>query len=393
MLSQISRDAEPQLLRGLRASNRLSRVALLAVGLVLAGCATGSRLSGRIDGLNDVVQQAERNGAYRCAPRELAEARSHLEFARAELNQGDAVRAAEHLEVAEPNARAALRLSPADRCAPRGVVIAHRPPPPPPAPGDRDGDGYADPVDQCPDDPEDFDAYEDEDGCPEDQDTDGDGLPDSRDLCPVDPEDTDGYLDTDGCPEPDNDMDGRLDAVDRCANDPEDMDGVNDDDGCPDLDNDTDGMTDQEDHCPNEAGPRDNDGCPRVYEDVEVTSTHIQINQKIHFEFNRAVIRSDSFGILNTVAQVMRDFPDITLEIQGHTDSRGHDDYNMTLSQQRADAVRQYLVEQGIAASRMTSRGYGESQPIESNRTSTGRAANRRVEFVRTDAASTATTP
>ncbi|NOY90890.1 MAG: DUF4398 domain-containing protein, partial [Deltaproteobacteria bacterium] len=103
--------------------SRLPLLGLVLSGaLIWAGCATGSRLSGRIDGLNDIVQQAERNGAYRCAPRELAQARSQLEFARSELNQGDAVRAAEHLEVAEPNARAALRLSPADRCAPRGVV-------------------------------------------------------------------------------------------------------------------------------------------------------------------------------------------------------------------------------------------------------------------------------
>jgi outer membrane protein OmpA-like peptidoglycan-associated protein len=122
-----------------------------------------------------------------------------------------------------------------------------------------------------------------------------------------------------------------------------------------------------------------------VYQDVEVTSTGIVIHQQIFFEFNRAVIRPQSFPILDTVAQVLRDFPDIAIEVQGHTDSRGNDAFNLRLSQQRADAVRQYLINQGIASSRLTARGYGETMPIESNATTEGRAMNRRVEFVRTD--------
>lgn len=352
--------------------------------LVVAACSQGTVLRGRIDGINDVIDQAERNGAYRCAPRELALAKAHAEFAATELSQGDPVRAEEHFAVAEPNARAAFRLSPAARCAPRGVVVDSRPEP---LPGDRDGDGYRDPDDQCPDDPEDFDGFEDGDGCPDDQDTDGDGVPDSRDQCILEPEDADGYLDVDGCPEIDNDLDRILDEADRCANDPEDMDGHQDEDGCPDRDNDADGLEDVSDQCPNEPGPRDENGCPRVYQDVEVTREAIRIHQKIHFEFDKAVIRSVSFPILNTVAQVLQDYPDIHVEIQGHTDSRGRDEYNMRLSQERAEAVRTYLIERGIAANRLTARGYGESRPIESNRTSSGRAANRRVEFVRTDAA------
>jgi outer membrane protein OmpA-like peptidoglycan-associated protein len=98
------------------------------------------------------------------------------------------------------------------------------------------------------------------------------------------------------------------------------------------------------------------------------------------------VIRSVSFPILNTVAQVMRDFPDINVEVQGHTDDRGSDSFNMRLSGERAEAVRQYLVQQGIAQNRLTARGYGETMPIDTNRTNAGRARNRRVEFVRTDA-------
>ncbi len=363
-------------------SRRLLGLGGLLLVTALLGCGAGATLQGRLRGLRHRVEQAERNGAYRCAPRELALAKAHLDFAETELAQGHLSRAREHFVLAEPNAEAAFRLSPPERCSPRGVAIVR-----PPEPGDRDGDGYKDPEDSCPDDPEDFDGVQDEDGCPEEQDTDGDGINDARDLCPLDPEDADGYLDQDGCPEPDNDLDGLPDRTDRCANDPEDMDGWQDDDGCPDLDNDADSLRDTEDKCPNEPGPADNEGCPRVYQDVEVTSTHVRIHQKIHFEFNKATIRPVSFPILDTVAQVLNDFPDITLEIQGHTDSRGSDSYNLRLSQERAEAVRQYLIAKGIAPERLTARGYGEGCPIASNRTASGRAANRRVEFVRTDPA------
>lgn len=356
----------------------LSCSALVILSLV--GCNAAATLQGRVDGLRDIVDQAERNGAYRCAPRELAVAQANIDFAETELAQGNIPRAEHHFNLAEPNGRAAFRLSPAARCAPRGVAIER-----PAAPGDADGDGILDPDDACPNDPEDFDAYEDTDGCPEDQDQDGDGRPDTVDACPVEPEDADSYQDEDGCPEPDNDLDGIADTPDRCPNDPEDRDGFQDADGCPDLDNDSDTINDTTDRCPNEPGPAEEQGCPRVYQDVEVTSTGIVIRQRVYFEFDRAVIRDRSFPILNTVAQVMRDFPDITIEIQGHTDDHGSDDYNLRLSGERAGAVRTYLIEQGTPADRMTSRGYGESRPIETNRTPAGRATNRRVEFVRTD--------
>jgi len=354
----------------------------LAACVAALGCSRAATLQGRIDGLRDVVDQAERNGAYRCAPRELAEAQANLDFAETEMAQGNLDRAEQHFRLAEPNGRAAFRLSPAARCSPRGVAIER-----PPQPGDRDGDGILDPDDECPDDPEDFDAYEDEDGCPDNQDQDGDGIPDTTDACPTEPDDGDGYLDDDGCPEPDNDLDRIVDSGDRCPNEPEDPDGFQDADGCPDLDNDGDGIQDATDNCPNEPGPADEGGCPREYQDVEVTSTGIVIHQRIYFEYNRAVIRSRSFPILNTVAQVLNDFPDITIEIQGHTDDRGSDEYNLRLSGERAEAVRTYLMGQGIAANRLTARGYGEARPIDTNRTPAGRAANRRVEFQRTDAA------
>ena len=185
----------------------------------------------------------------------------------------------------------------------------------------------------------------------------------------------------------DDSLDTIVDTSDRCPNEPEDRDGHQDTDGCPDLDNDGDGIQDATDRCPNEPGPADEQGCPRVYQDVEVTSTGIVIHQRVYFEFNRAVIQPRSFPILNTVAQVMRDFPDISVEIQGHTDSRGRDEYNLNLSGERAEAVRSYLIQQGIPNGRMTARGYGETRPIDTNRTDAGRANTRRVEFVRTDSA------
>jgi outer membrane protein OmpA-like peptidoglycan-associated protein len=357
----------------------MARVLVALALLSLTACSQATLLQGQIVGIRDVVEQAERNGAYRCAPRELATAKAHLDFADAELSQGNPFRAEEHFILAEPAARAAFRMSPPERCSPRGVVRPSRP-------GDRDGDGILDPDDECPDDPEDLDGFEDVDGCPEDQDTDGDGLSDEADACVLEPEDADGYLDTDGCPELDNDVDAILDTADRCPNEPEDPDGFQEDDGCPDSDNDADTLTDTQDHCPNEPGPVAEHGCPRIYEDVQVTATAIRITQTVYFEFDRAVIRSVSFDLLNTVAQVLTDYPDIAVEVQGHTDSRGQDDYNMRLSEERAQAVRTYLGGRGIAASRLTAHGYGETRPIDSNRTSAGRAANRRVEFIRTDA-------
>lgn len=373
-----------------------SRLVLLVIwSLSLVACAKGPILQGRIAGLNDIVDQAERNGAYQCAPRELALARANLEFAQVELEQGDMPRSEEHIAIAEPNARAAFTLSPAARCAPRGVAVAPAQAEPEPVrDGDDDSDGIVNAADRCPREPEDLDGYQDEDGCPEDQDTDNDGNPDSRDACTIEAEDLDGYLDQDGCPEADNDLDHVLDAADRCANEPEDMDGFQDEDGCPDRDNDGDTINDATDQCPNEPGPEPERGCPRAYANVQVTATAIRIRDVIHFENNRAVIQPISFRILNTVATVLRDFPNLTIEVQGHTDDRGNDSHNMTLSDARAQAVREYLIAQGIDASRLTARGYGETTPIESNRTASGRAANRRVEFIRTDnGQSQATTP
>ncbi len=365
--------------RPLTARSRTTRrVALTTLCLTLASpliaCSQGAVMRGRVQGLQSVVENAERNGAIQCAPRELALAKSHLKFAQVDLDQGELGNAEGHLTIAEPNAQAALTMSPADKCG--GKVE-----------GDRDGDGIPDAQDKCPDVPENYNGVEDEDGCPDDPDTDNDGIPDSKDMCTLEPEDVDGYLDEDGCPEPDNDLDGVLDGTDKCPKDPEDPDGFQDDDGCPDKDNDNDGVLDIDDFCPNQAGPKDGEkpGCPRGNALVVVTAREIRITQQIHFEFNKAVIKSESFPILDAVKDVLVGNPQITLEIQGHTDNVGQAGYNLKLSQSRADACRTYLVKKGISPARLTAKGYGMTQPIVPNNTEPNRALNRRVQFIRTE--------
>jgi outer membrane protein OmpA-like peptidoglycan-associated protein len=287
--------------------------------------------------------------------------------------------------------------------------------------GDRDGDGIKDDIDKCPDEPEDFDGFEDEDGCPdpdndrdgipdvddkcpdipedkdgiededgcpegEKNDRDGDGIPDDVDKCPDDPEDKDGFQDEDGCPDPDNDGDGIKDVDDLCPNDPEDKDGFEDEDGCPDPDNDKDRIPDKDDKCPNEPetynGFEDEDGCPDRGR-VVVTDTSIEILDVIYFEYNKDIIKPASYPILDAVAATMQGNPSIQLiEIQGHTDERGDDAYNLDLSDRRAKSVLKYLADKGVDAKRLTSQGYGETQPLDRRHNEAAWAKNRRVAFL-----------
>jgi len=261
---------------------------------------------------------------------------------------------------------------------------------------DSDGDGIPDLSDKCVAEPEDLDKFEDEDGCP-DPDNDGDGIPDATDQCadeagvaelegcpvvdadadgimddadgcPNEPEDKDGFQDEDGCPDPDNDGDGIPDADDAAPDEAEDVDEFEDEDGKPDPDNDKDGIADADDKCPNEAetynGNDDDDGCPDGKETVIITETEIRILEKVFFDGGKASISKKSFGLLDTVATVLKQNPKITgLRIEGHTDDRGNDETNMKLSTERAEAVRNYLVEQGIDLARLEAKGFGEDQP------------------------------
>jgi OmpA-OmpF porin, OOP family len=332
--------------RGLSARVRARAAAILVPLVCGLSCAPASVLRGKIDGLNQDVINAEKNGAMRCAPRELALAKSHLRFAQVELDQGQLSAATDQVAIAEPNAHAALEQSPPERCAERKIVEAR-------VPGDKD--------------------------------TDGDHIFDFRDQCILEPEDVDGYLDEDGCPEPDNDADGIPDSRDKCPNQPEDIDGFQDEDGCPDPDNDNDTVLDVDDFCPNTPGQPGGakPGCPGL---VVVTAKEIRITQQIHFEFDKAKIRPESFPILDAVTQVLVQNPKMTLEIQGHTDNKGSPSYNLKLSDSRANSVRVYLVEHGIEPHRLISRGYGLTQPIVPNTTDANRALNRRVQFIRTEA-------
>ncbi len=290
-----------------------------------------------------------------------------------------------------------------------------------PSIGDRDGDGYKDDQDKCPDQPEDFDGFKDEDGCPDpdndndgildvndrcpnvpedfdgdhdedgcpdiskDGDRDGDGIPDSKDKCPDDPEDKDGFQDQDGCPDPDNDHDGIPDKQDSCPDDAEDKDGFEDQDGCPDPDNDKDQIPDVKDKCPNQPetynGFQDEDGCPDKGK-VIIEGNDIVILDKVQFETGSAKILPASNSILDAVAATLKGHPEFTvLEVAGHADERSTDEYNLNLTRLRAAAVMDALKSRGIAGSRLVSQGYGEYCPLDPASNPTAWEKNRRVEF------------
>ncbi|WP_284668648.1 Ig-like domain-containing protein [Myxococcus sp. SDU36] len=265
--------------------------------------------------------------------------------------------------------------------------------PQPAAPVDTDGDGILDIHDACPTEPEDKDGFQDEDGCP-DPDNDADGIPDTADACPNEPETLNGFEDTEGCldvapppPPVDTDGDGLMDPEDRCPNAPEDKDGFQDEDGCPDPDNDRDGIPDTEDKCPNEPetinGFQDEDGCPdKGKVKVLVDGERIVILEKVYFATGKDVILARSFPLLKQVAAVLRANPQVELvRIEGHTDAQGNDAKNLDLSQRRANNVRAFLVNAGIAEGRMEAVGYGEAKPVDTNKTAKGRENNRRVGF------------
>ncbi len=347
----------------------------LLAGLALTSCSTKDKYLREASIIHDTAEEtrAEQNriqslGGVKCGVKELAIADARYNFALHEIDEGRYVTAMDHTEIGKKYARRALRK--AKLCEPP----------------DRDGDGVFDSVDQCPDDPEDIDEYEDEDGCP-DMDNDEDGLPDTEDKCPDDPEDLDGFEDEDGCPDMDNDNDGILDEEDNCPDEAEDLDGFEDEDGCPELDNDNDGILDSEDKCPLKAetfnGVDDEDGCPDQadYKLITVTGRKIQLKDKVYFRTGKATILPKSFAMLNEVSDVLIKTPQMKVFVEGHTDSQGSDKYNMDLSQKRAEAVKSYLSRRGVKSDQMKAVGYGESQPMGSNKTDRGRAMNRRVEF------------
>jgi outer membrane protein OmpA-like peptidoglycan-associated protein len=219
------------------------------------------------------------------------------------------------------------------------------------------------------------------------KDTDGDGYPDVIDVCPENKEDGVAPKPSDGCPNmPDRDGDGIPDVVDKCPDNPEDMDGIDDRDGCPEDDADTDGVPDAVDKCPKEPGqavkedPTKN-GCPYYIRRI-TGSAEIQILKQVEFEFDRWTILPRSFPILDEVVRLLKANPEIKLvSIEGHTDNTGRTEYNQKLSQNRAYSVRLYLINRGVEAARLTSKGFGSSRPLADNATKEGQQRNRRVEF------------
>ena len=243
---------------------------------------------------------------------------------------------------------------------------------------DADGDGIIDDVDQCPNEAEDFDGFQDEDGCP-DLDNDADGIPDVDDQCPDEPEDIDGFEDEDGCPDLDNDGDGIEDTDDQCPNDP----GPPENNGCPDPDRDGDGVPDRIDNCPDEPGTLENQGCqePQL---VKLGEDRVEILERVQFKTGSAKLQKRSWALLDQVAKVMLAHPEIKLvRVEGHTDSTGKRSYNMKLSKARANTVVRYLVGRGgVAKQRLISEGYGPTRPlIPDAKTKEEHAQNRRVEF------------
>lgn len=249
---------------------------------------------------------------------------------------------------------------------------------------DYDKDGIFGIHDKCPNDPEDFDGHQDLDGCP-DPDNDNDGVPDEFDKCDNTPEGVE--VGPDGCPDNDLDGDGIPNDRDKCPEDPEDIDRFEDSDGCPDVDNDQDGIPDAADNCPNKPETfndfLDDDGCPDDPNDkVHISRDRIIITEQVYFETAKATIKRQSYEILDAVVEVMKENPQIEkIRVEGHTDDRGSDDYNLELSDERAASVMKYMVDNGIAQNRIESVGYGETRPIKDNATAEGRATNRRVEF------------
>ena len=227
---------------------------------------------------------------------------------------------------------------------------------------DTDKDGIPDNKDACPE----VAGLKEFNGCP---DTDGDGIPDKDDACP----EVAGPKQFNGCP--DTDGDGIPDKDDKCP----DVAGPAENAGCPWPDTDGDGVLDKDDLCPEVAGPASNKGCPEPDEKEQK-----QLNQyakTILFDTGKATIKFQSAEVLNQILNVLKKYPNSRFRIEGHTDSVGKKAKNMILSQNRADAVKVYLIQGGIDAGRLESQGFGPEKPIASNKNKKGRELNRRVEI------------
>ncbi len=228
---------------------------------------------------------------------------------------------------------------------------------------DSDNDGIEDSKDDCPNEA----GLAEFNGCP---DADGDGVPDNKDNCPT----VAGLKTLNGCP--DADGDGVADNDDECPNEA----GPAANKGCPWKDTDGDGVLDKDDKCPNEAGTVANNGCPEVKPTVEVMKQLNDYARTILFDTGKSTFKKESIQTLESMHAIFHEYPEATFALEGYTDSVGSEKSNQLLSERRANAVRDWLIANGIDKDRLTAKGFGEENPIDSNKTAGGRTNNRRVE-------------
>ena len=229
---------------------------------------------------------------------------------------------------------------------------------------DTDLDGIPDYLDDCPE----VAGLQIFNGCP---DTDGDGIRDVDDLCPL----VAGLDSLKGCPYVDTDNDSIQDKYDQCPK----LAGPRENNGCPYADSDNDSVPDKDDLCPMTPGPVANNGCPIIKkEDQEILDTAFS---NLEFQNGKSIIKPSSYISLDQVADLMKNNPEFKLLIEGHTDNVGREAANMSLSQNRALAVKSYLISRGISEAKLIAKWYGETKPIAPNDTPAGRQKNRRVEM------------
>ena len=256
---------------------------------------------------------------------------------------------------------------------------------------DSDGDKIIDKLDDCPE----IAGLAEFKGCP---DTDSDGIKDSDDACPQNAgpkenqgcpdKDSDGLFDfidacpemagpkeNNGCPWPDTDGDGILDKDDACPL----LKGPKANMGCPYKDTDGDGLLDKDDDCPNTAGPIENKGCPII--EVEIVEVLRTAFDNLEFESGKDIILEVSKVALDELADVLIKKATWKLEISGHTDNIGGENFNLVLSKKRAEALKNYLIFKGVDTNRLITFYFGETQPLIDNTTLEGRKKNRRVEM------------
>ncbi|MDR3236267.1 MAG: OmpA family protein [Prevotellaceae bacterium] len=263
---------------------------------------------------------------------------------------------------------------------------------------DSDGDGVPDYLDKCPNTPVEAYATIDTAGCSKD--SDGDGVPDYLDKCPNTPVEAFAAIDTAGCVK-DSDGDGVPDFLDRCPNTPAEAIGAVNSDGCV-KDSDGDGVPDFLDKCPNtpktEFANIDTAGCPKAKpivvaepEPEPVAAPILKQEEKkvferamhgIQFASGKDVINPTSYPILDAIVLIMEENPTYFLTIHGHTDNVGKPESNRVLSEKRAKAVKNYLIDKGVEFVRVSTQGFGDSKPLVSNNTKANQAKNRRVEFI-----------